>query len=56
MSENISDIIEQRGDKWFVKTKDGSKILGVHSSKEEALSQLRAIEASKARAAAKHGK
>jgi hypothetical protein len=39
--------IVQRGDQWCVTTADGSKTLGCHPSKEEALNQLRAVEANK---------
>lgn len=46
--------VEKRGAKWVVTTEDGSRVLGTHDTKEEALAQLAAIEASKARAAAKH--
>src|SRR5262245_39824244 len=44
--------VEQRGDKWVVLPESGDKVLGTHDTKEEALRQLRAIEASKARAMA----
>ncbi len=42
--------VEKRGDKWIVTTEDGSKVLGTHDTKADAEAQLRAIEASKARA------
>lgn len=44
------DVIEHRGDKWVVLTEDRTKVLGEHDSKEDAVKQLGAIEASKARA------
>lgn len=40
-------MIIKEGDKFCVKTKDGSKTLGCHDTEEEALAQLRAVEASK---------
>jgi len=39
--------IHHEGDEWVVKSKDGSKELGRHSSKDKALNQLKAIEVSK---------
>lgn len=42
-------MIVKRGDKWVVKAKGTNKTLGVHPTRSEALAQLRAIEASKAR-------
>lgn len=42
--------IEQRGSEWVVLPENGDKILGKHKTKEDALAQLRAIEASKTRA------
>ena len=44
-------VIEREGSEWVVKSEDGSKVLGRHKSKADAEAQLRAIEASKARAA-----
>ncbi|MDR7537437.1 MAG: hypothetical protein QN183_13860 [Armatimonadota bacterium] len=41
-------IIEQRGDQWCVLDEAGQRVLGCHDTREEALDQLRAIEASKA--------
>ena len=46
--------IEHRGSQWVVTTEDGSRVLGTHKTKESAEEQLRAVEASKARAAAAH--
>lgn len=40
-------MIKQQGDKYILYTRDGSRILGEHSSYESALSQERAIQASK---------
>ena len=40
-------VIEKRGSQWCLLTKDRSKTLGCHDSKEEALAQERAVEASK---------
>lgn len=37
--------IAKRGNSYVVKKKDGSKVFGIHPSKDEALAQLRAIEA-----------
>ena len=42
-------MVVRHGNKWYVKTEDGSKTLGVHPTKEQALAQLRAIEANKHR-------
>ena len=42
----IEKIIERDG-KWIVTNKNGTKILGTHDNKKDALSQLRAIEISK---------
>lgn len=40
-------MIQRRGGKYRVVTKDGSRVLGEHDSKDDALRQLRAVEASK---------
>ena len=40
-------MIRKKGDKWVVTTKSG-RVLGTHGSKEKALKQLAAVEASKA--------
>lgn len=40
-------MIVKSGKKWFVKTQDGSKTLGTHSTKRDAVRQLQAIESSK---------
>ena len=42
-------IIEKRGSKWVLLTKDRSRVLGTHDSKADAEAQERAIEASKYR-------
>jgi len=42
-----SVVIRKKGDKWVVTTKSG-RVLGTHGSKEKALKQLAAVEASKA--------
>lgn len=42
-----ADVVEKRGSKWVVLSKDG-KVLGTHDTEEEALKQLRAVEAAKA--------
>lgn len=39
--------IHKRGSKYVVTTKDGSKVLGTHPTREKAEEQLRAIEANK---------
>lgn len=41
-------MIEKRGDKYVVLSGD-RKVLGTHATRAEALAQLRAVEASKAR-------
>lgn len=40
-------VVEKSGDKWLVKTKDRSRTLGKHDTKEKALAQLKAIETNK---------
>ena len=40
-------MIKKKGTKFVVTNKAGTKVLGTHPSKEQALQQLRAIEASK---------
>lgn len=47
--EMLNEKIQHRGNKWVVTDSSGKKILGTHESKEKALKQLRAVEASKAR-------
>jgi phage-related protein (TIGR01555 family) len=47
-TEELEDSVEQRGSKWVVLSKDG-RVLGEHDNREEALEQLRAIEAAKHR-------
>jgi hypothetical protein len=47
--ELLSEKILHRGDNWVVTDSTGKKVLGTHPSKEKAMAQLRAIEASKAR-------
>lgn len=47
--EILSEKILHRGDNWVVTDSTGKKVLGTHPSKEKALAQLRAVEASKAR-------
>jgi hypothetical protein len=39
--------IVKRGDKWLVMNKEKTKVLGTHSTEQEALDQLQAIEANK---------
>lgn len=41
-------VIKKEGSRWVVRSKKGRK-LGSHGTKKEALAQLRAVEASKAR-------
>lgn len=40
-------MIQKKGNKYVLKTKDGSRVLGTHSSKKKALLQERAINNSK---------
>ena len=40
-------MIKKVGSSWVVYTHDGSRVLGKHPSREQALAQLRAVEASK---------
>ena len=42
-------MIKQIGDMWYVYDSTGKKVLGKHKTYKDALAQLRAIEASKAR-------
>jgi hypothetical protein len=42
-------MIERKGRKWVLMTKDGKRVLGTHPSKESAMAQERAIDISKAR-------
>lgn len=42
-------MIKKQGSKYKLKTKDGSRTLGTHDTKEGALKQERAIQASKKR-------
>lgn len=44
-------MIKKVGKKWYLKTKDGKRILGRHGSKEAAQKQEAAINISKARVA-----
>ena len=46
-SLEISETIKHEGNSWILYTKDGSRILGKHGSKAEAIAQERAIEISK---------
>ena len=49
MSDDVRNHkIEKRGDEWCVTSEDGSKTLGCHPTRQEAVDQLGAIEASKA--------
>lgn len=41
--------IRKRGNKFIVTNKAGTKVLGTHNTRKEALKQLAAIEASKKR-------
>lgn len=47
MQNLLSEMIKHQGGKWSVYDHTGTKKLGTHSTKKEALSQLRAIEAQK---------
>lgn len=40
-------MIRRRNGKFQVVTRDGSRVLGTHDTKDEALKQLRAVESSK---------
>lgn len=44
----LNEKIVKHGDKWEVKNKKGTKVLGTHSSRKKAVKQLQAIEISKA--------
>lgn len=44
----LNEKIVKHGDKWQVKNKKGTKVLGTHSSRKAAVKQLQAIEISKA--------
>lgn len=43
-------MIIRRKNTWLVTDSSGEKVLGTHATREEALAQLRAVEASKHRA------
>lgn len=40
-------MIRKRNGKYLVMTSDGSRVLGTHATKSDAVAQMRAIEASK---------
>lgn len=40
-------MIRKRGEKWYVLDHEGKKVLGVHTSRKDAIRQLTAIEISK---------
>jgi hypothetical protein len=46
-SLEISETIKHEGNSWVLYTKDGSKVLGKHPTKAEAIAQEQAIEISK---------
>lgn len=46
-NESVNEIIRKVGDKYQVRSKDGSKLLGTHGSRAGAEKQLAAIEISK---------
>lgn len=45
--KKLEEMIEHRGNKWYVMDSTGKKTLGEHSSKKEAVAQLQAIEINK---------
>jgi hypothetical protein len=45
----INEKIVKHGDKWEVKNKKGTQVLGTHTSRKNAVKQLQAIEISKAK-------
>lgn len=45
--EFLFERIMKSGEKWFVTTSSGDRVLGSHRSKQKALNQLAAIEISK---------
>lgn len=49
----LSEKIMKRGEKFVVTDSAGKKTLGIHDSRKDAIAQLQAIEASKARKAGK---
>jgi len=44
----MNEKIVKHGDKWEVKNRKGTKVLGTHTSRKKAVKQLQAIEISKA--------
>lgn len=46
---HLNEVVVKQGNEFVVMTKDRSRVLGRHASKEKAMSQLRAIEISKHR-------
>lgn len=47
-------MIRRRNGKFLVMTSDGSRVLGTHPTKDAAVQQMRAIEASKAKHAERY--
>ena len=45
----LNEKIVKHGNKWEVKNKKGTKVLGTHTSRKKAVKQLQAIEISKAK-------
>lgn len=43
----LDEHVKKRGNKWVVTNKNGTKTLGKHDSREDAVKQLQTIEANK---------
>ena len=46
-SLEINETIKHEGNEWILYTKDGSRVLGKHSTREDAIKQEQAIYANK---------
>lgn len=47
LQQPLMEKIRKNGDKWEVTNEAGTKVLGTHSTREDAVEQLQAIEANK---------
>lgn len=47
INELLIEYVEHRGNKWVVLNHTKTKVLGTHDTEEDAMAQLRAIEANK---------
>lgn len=47
LNEILNEVIKKKGNYWYLYTKDGSKVLGKHETKKNAVKQEIAINISK---------